>query len=330
MDSIVRRSKLIVPVNNPEFMERALRCGADALILDPGNVPPSGRKGEAGALLREWIVIAARTGSDVLMLIKHDFTRADLKACVWPGLNGVVFPQAESAEEIIALDKMITELEKERGVQKETVQIDVIVQTAKGIWDIHEILGASGRVISVNIGTEEMAKDLGFEITDEVDQFAYAKQRSVVAARSREDMGGIVTPPGAFLIGIQPHGLGYLDPSTRDYSAQKKWLEAARIGYTMGFRGSICTETEQVKPLNEGFTPMEEDVEHAKKMSETMTEAIAKGLGSATMEDGKIVDINSLRPAKMLIEEVEAINDKEKLKENALKLMGKSPGKEAM
>ena len=234
-DEIVRRSELVVPLNAPEAVEKAVMCGADVIILDPGSMSSPSKKDEAKALLKEWIPVVAKSGADVFLLMKHDFTHDDLEACVWPGIDGIVFPKAESAAEVLNLDTIITELEGKRDISKGTVQIDVILQTAKGIWNVYEIVEASTRVTSVGIGFEELAADLGIEIVNEVDQFAYAKGRIVVAARSKENLGQDTSTTSEFLtevetaftVGIQPHGLGFIGTSAPSYTDPERLLEAA-------------------------------------------------------------------------------------------------------
>lgn len=333
---IVRRSKLIVPLNAPEAVERALTCGADIIVLDPGSMPSPSKKDEAKALLQKWIPVVAKSGADVFFLIKHDFTRADLEACVWPSLDGIVFSKAESAADISNLDKIITELEEKRDIPKGTVQIDVILQTAKGIWNVYEIVEASTRVISVGVGFEELAADLGIEIVDEIDQFAYAKGRTVVAARSKENVGqGASTASGfltdvetEFTFGIQPHGLGYIGPtSAGGYTDPKRLFEAAAAGHDEGFRGYLCTDPTQVESLNKGFSPSEEVITYANKVIEAMDIALKEGRGSTTVGEGGMVDVRTVYPQRLLLARVEAIAAKDKIKARARKLIGKAPEK---
>ena len=50
-DEIVRRSELVVPLNAPEAVEKAVMCGADVIILDPGSMSSPSKKDEAKAFL---------------------------------------------------------------------------------------------------------------------------------------------------------------------------------------------------------------------------------------------------------------------------------------
>ena len=111
----VRRSGLTMPVNNPRFVEKAWTRGCDFIILDlEDSVPPS-RKAYARTLVKAAINIVFKGGAEVFVRINHDTVREDLEAAVWPGLKRVNYPKAETAQEIRAVDAIITELEQETG-----------------------------------------------------------------------------------------------------------------------------------------------------------------------------------------------------------------------
>ena len=66
---IVRRSSLIMPVNQPRFVEKAYLRGADAIVLDPEDSVPPAEKGRARLLVKDAIPVAARGGADVFVRI---------------------------------------------------------------------------------------------------------------------------------------------------------------------------------------------------------------------------------------------------------------------
>jgi hypothetical protein len=62
---IVRRSSLIMPVNQPRFVEKAYLRGAEALVLDLEDSVPPAEKERARTMVKEAIPVAARGGADV-------------------------------------------------------------------------------------------------------------------------------------------------------------------------------------------------------------------------------------------------------------------------
>lgn len=132
MVQIVRRSSMIMPVNVSRFVEKAWTRGADAMVPDLEDSVALSQKNVARAMVRDAMPIAARGGADVLVRINKPFEMAiaDLDASIWPGLDGIRFPKAESAEEILILDRLIAEREIARYMPVGSVQICVVIETA--------------------------------------------------------------------------------------------------------------------------------------------------------------------------------------------------------
>ena len=65
------------------------------------------------------------------MRINHDTVREDLEGAVWPGLKRIRYPKTESAEELRAIDEIVTRLQ---------------IETAVGVVNVFEIAGATPRV----------------------------------------------------------------------------------------------------------------------------------------------------------------------------------------
>ena len=69
LTDIVRRSSLIMPVNQPRFVEKAYLRGADAIVLDLEDSVPPAEKGRARPMVQDAIPVAARGGADVFVRI---------------------------------------------------------------------------------------------------------------------------------------------------------------------------------------------------------------------------------------------------------------------
>lgn len=328
MDLIVRRSKLIVPLDKPDNMEKVLKAKADVIILDPGNFLCTDKQHEIQASLKSWIPLIVESGADAFIFIKRSVNYSYLETFIWSGLNGITFFGAESEADVQVLDKKISDLEKKQSIPVGTIQIDIVLDTAKGIWNVYEIVNASMRIVSVGIDAEELAKELGIKLTDECDQFAYVKGRVVVAARSREKPDDKNLGSDDFIDGIQPHGLGFIGSASRQFRDSQQVLANAKAGYDEGFRGAICTSLSHIQPLNDGFNIAPEAVAHAKEVVQVMNRAMEQGSGSASI-NGQMVDVRSLYGVKRLADRSDAINTKEKLKNRGRGLLGKtSDGRE--
>ncbi|RMF88695.1 MAG: CoA ester lyase, partial [Nitrospinota bacterium] len=184
MTELVRRSNLIMPVNQRRFVEKAYQRGADAITLDLEDSVPVAEKERARGLIKEAIPLVARGGADVLVRINKPMAAEDLDAAIHPGLQGIAYPKAETAEEIAEIDQIIGKLEAERGIPPGTVQLAVSVETALGILNAWEIARASSRIVSLQVGPEDLAYDLGIEATVEGKELLHAKSHIILVARA--------------------------------------------------------------------------------------------------------------------------------------------------
>jgi len=297
MRRLVRRSMLFVPANVPKYVERAHERGADALILDlEDSVPPS-EKAEARKALRPAYPSVSRRGADVLVRINKPFEERvrDLDAAIAPGIDGILFPKLETAQELAILDALIHERELATGLAPGTVGVLCAIESARGVLNIGEIVAACAqmeRVFGISYGAEDATEELGVETTLEGWERFYGNAVAVQAAAAA---------------GIQPYGrLG----SAFDFRDLSQYEDSARRSAQFGFKGSSCIHPAQVPILNRAFSPGAEQVERARKTIELMREALRAGRASASL-DGRMIDTPTLRRAERILERQAAIEEKE-------------------
>ena len=164
---IVRRSSLIMPVNQPRFVERAFARGADAIVLALEDSVSPREKARARTMVKDAIPIAALGGADVFVRINKatELMLEDLDAAIHPGLTGLSVPKAESAAEMHMLDELVGYWEQRRGLPAGSVQYTMAMETAKGILRAEEIAVASPCIACIGAGPEDLALDLGIEAT---------------------------------------------------------------------------------------------------------------------------------------------------------------------
>ena len=189
MERFVRRSHLLVAANDVEVIQSSWTHNADAVILDLGDSVPDQDKSHARSLVKDSLAVASRGAADVFVNVEKRFIHADINASVWPGLKGIVYTGAESGGEIENADTLLTEMERSRGVEQGSLQIIVLLDSGKGVWNIREIIKASPRVCSVGLDEKGMCRSLGIVPDADFDPFVYAKGRIVV-----EDVPGLFEP----------------------------------------------------------------------------------------------------------------------------------------
>jgi citrate lyase subunit beta/citryl-CoA lyase len=304
---LVRRSALFVPANVPRFVETAWTRDADALILDLEDSVPPAEKAAARAGLRDAMRACARGGADLEVRINkpHALAVLDLDAAVWPGLDAIHFPKAESAREIELLDRLIAEREAARGMAPGSVGLSLAIETALGLHNAAAIVLASPRAVAVSLGAEDFTLDLEVEPTAEGRECLLGKMQLVTVAR---------------LAGIQPHGTM---TSIADYRDLGGMAAAIREARRMGFMGAACIHPAQVGPLNLHFSPPPDEVARARRVVAAFEAAFAEGRASVGV-DGRMVDIPVAERARRLLARAEAVEAKDARKRQARRAAGDS------
>lgn len=123
MSELVRRSTLLVPAIEKGLVGRSWSVGADALCLDLEESVHPAQKLKARAMIKETLSDDRKKGTEVLVRINKGSTFADLQASVWPGLQGVIVPKAESSDEIREIERTISYFEIERKMEPGRTEI---------------------------------------------------------------------------------------------------------------------------------------------------------------------------------------------------------------
>ena len=174
----VYRSFLFAPGNHPRRVEKALSLDADAVILDLEDACPIAEKKATRA-----VVVAAfqrpRTclGYVRINATSTEFGYGDIVAVVQRGVDGIILPKLETADEIRAVDWVISNLEKESGQPVGALDVIPIIETGKGMANIRAITAAGTRVKRIAFGAGDFTLDMNIEWSRDRDRAAALSQR---------------------------------------------------------------------------------------------------------------------------------------------------------
>ena len=275
MSLLVRRSNLLVPMSDAKAVANAWRHNADAitLILDEDGDDHAAARGAVKAAIAQ----VAKGGAEVFVRVSKTSLQADLEAAVWPGLCGIMLPQAESADEVSQVDDRVTALEKQQGITIGSLQFIVMLESARGVWDIRPIIKASPRVTQVALDERALAADLDCTPLPEFDPFDYARGRlAVEATAARIAAVGMAYPLSAY-----PRAL-----------PEAELHELATKAKNLGMKGVICPQpyVSWVAPVNAAFTPTPELVEWNRRVRVAFAQGVAAGTAAVPL-DGKMIDV---------------------------------------
>jgi citrate lyase subunit beta / citryl-CoA lyase len=304
VQNLIRRSRLIMPANEKNFVEKAHLRNADAVVLDLEDSVPVSEKVATRAVLKDAIPLAGRCGSDVLVRINNtdELLRGDVEAAVWPGLSGVFFPKVETGRQVRDLDRLLAELEQKRGIPQGEVKISVIVETLPGYLNAREITSASERIDSVSLGTEDFATNTGMELSEATHHgWLIPRMEIMFVARAYNKLP-------LNLVG-----------SMAGFSDTVAFEKLAVLSYKHGFLGSSCIHPGNVEILNRCFSPTAEEIEYARKVIDTFERSVAAGRASAALE-GRMIDYAHYEKAKRVLHRsarIEALEEKKRVARKA-------------
>ncbi|MFB4308177.1 HpcH/HpaI aldolase/citrate lyase family protein [Actinomadura sp. GTD37] len=260
------RSILFVPGHKPDWADKALRSGADAIILDLEDAVPDDLKDEARRTVAASIARLRAADPDVGIGVRVNGlatrqTGADLEAVVVPGLDVVFPPKIDQATDVLRYDALLDHFEIRGGVGG--LRYIVPIETVRAIHDVREIAHASPRVAALIGPTAEhadIAREVGFEWTPEGHETLYLRSRVLLACRE----AGL-------------HALTGLWERVDDLDGLR---EFARAGRRLGFRGMIAIHPAHVATLNEVFSPGAEEIAFYQGMVEAYETAARTGSGA--------------------------------------------------
>lgn len=285
MGTVALRSLLFAPGNEPRKVSKVGTFGADAIILDLEDAVPDAEKISTRPLVRA--ALAALRGPLVCVRInafRTGLTPGDVDAVVAQGLDAIVLPKAETAEEISALEMLLAAAELREGVPAGHVRILPIVETARGLLNASAVAAASPRVLTLAFGSGDFTRDLelpAIRWSLEGTELFYARAKLVVDARAAG----------------RPRPLDGPYVAVRDAKGfEQDCLTARRLG----FQGKICIHPSQVATANRIFAPDPEEVAFCRRVVEAFKTAEAQGSASITV-DGIFVDYPIVEKAERII-----------------------------
>ena len=283
----LHRSALFVPGHKPDWVPKAVRAGADMLILDLEDSVPVPDKARARGLVRESLDALADQGQDRSVRINGfatGLTLDDLEAIMCPALQAVRLPKVESAADLRELDALLTHLEKRAGMEPGTVATPLDLETAGAMRDACDILRASPRATSMMLGCGpggDAARAVGYQWTKGGTQTHYLRSRAVLDARA----AGVEYPMVSSWWDIRD-----LDGLRADAALNRRF----------GFRGMVVMHPTHVPIVNETFTPNEAELAHARGLIAAMEAAERSGSAAVTYE-GDMVDYAMVTTARELL-----------------------------
>ena len=275
---------LFLPGNTPNIIVNGEILGADAVILDLEDAVAPAEKDSARILVRNAIRYMGFGKCEVIVRINAIDTaywQKDLDAIIPVRPSLIMPPKTSCAADVLAVDAYITQLEEKLGIEKGSVGLIPLIETALGVENAYQIASACKRVKAIFLGGEDLTADLRCKRTKEGHEIAYARSRMVVAARAA--------------------GVEVYDTPFTDVNDDEGIYTDAQYAKSLGFTGKSAISPRHVKAINEVFSPSMKDIDYAYEVMEAIRIGKEQGKGAVSLR-GKMIDAPIVARAQQTID----------------------------
>ena len=282
------RSALFVPGNREDRMQKAPRFGADALILDLEDAVALPDKAKARPIVRKMVEELGNAGNTILVRVNDfetELTWADLDAVVCSQLYAVMLPKVTGPEDVKRADTIIEFLERKHGIERGTVLIYPVLETAQGMRQAYECAIASPRVVHMGglTGKDgDISRAIGFQWTPEGHEAFFYISKVLLDARA----ANVPYPMG---------GRGWWDIQDLD-GLRTEAIRTRNFGYT----GMILIHPSHVPIVNEVFTPTPDQIKHWRELIAAVEQCEREGRSVVTF-NGMMVDTAHVKVAQDML-----------------------------
>lgn len=286
---MMRRSMLFLPGNNPNMLINGNCLGADGVIFDLEDAVSPDEKDAARILVRNTMRYMDFRGCEIIVRINAidtPYWKKDIDAILPYVPSLILLPKTSGAADVLEADAYITEAEEKLGLEKGTVGLMPLIETALGVENAFAIASATKRVKALFLGAEDLTADLQCKRTKEGREIEYARTRLVMAARAA--------------------GIDVYDTPFTDVNDDEGIEVDATLAKGLGFSGKAAISPRHVEVINRVFSPTLAEIDYAYEVMEAIALAKKQGKGAIALR-GKMIDAPIVMRAQRTIAMAEAL-----------------------
>ena len=283
-----RRALLYMPGDDRRKIEKATSLGVDCICMDMEDGVAVTRKVEARAVIAQAMKELDFGTSERCIRINSigsGVEKYDLAAALATNPDSIVVPKIETPEQVKWISEHIETYELSSNINVGSIRLLIGLETAKGILNLKEIAEADKRLEAIIFGAEDYAASVGATRTKEATEVLYARSAVVTACAAND---------------LQAIDMVYID--FRDTEGLRT---EAQQGAGFGFSGKQVIHPNQIAPVQEAFTPSDEEIAYAQRVVETFMTSQKEGKGAYAL-DGKMIDMPLLKNAQKVLERAKA------------------------
>ena len=302
--SRLQRSELAVPGSSPKMFEKALNSAADYIFLDLEDaVSPNDKLSARANVIKalneiKWKEKGKTISVRINSLDTHYMYRDIVELVEEAGekIDTILVPKAGTASDVYMVDCLLTQIETNKKL-KNKIGIECLIETALGMSNIKEIATSSDRLEALHFGVADYAASL--------------RARTTVIGGLNPDYPGDQWHHGLseLVVTCRAYGLRAIDGPFGDFNDPDSYVDAAKRAAAIGIEGKWAIHPSQIELANKVFSPLDSEVNKAKRILEELEKAAKEGKGAAQL-DGRMIDAASARMAENIVNIDKLINNK--------------------
>lgn len=278
----LRRTMMFVPGANAAMLRDAPLYGADSVMFDLEDAVSLNEKDSARTLVHFALKTFDYSAIETVVRINGLDTvgALDIEAMVLAGVNVIRLPKTETAQDIIDVAAVITQVEEENALPVGTTKMMAAIESAEGVLNARDIATASDRLIGIALGAEDYVTNMKTRRYPDGQELLFARSMILHAARAA--------------------GIAAIDTVFSDINDTDVFIaETTRIKQ-LGFDGKSVINPRQIPLVNGIYAPSKAEIQQAKEVIWAIREAESKGSGVISL-NGKMVDKPIVERAERVI-----------------------------
>ena len=278
----LRRTMMFVPGANAAMLRDAPLYGADSIMFDLEDAVSLKEKDSARVSVHSALKTFDYGNIEIVVRINAlDAGGAeDIEAMVLAGVDVIRLPKTETAQDIIDVEAVITEVEQQNDIPVGTTKMMAAIESAEGVLNAPAIAKSSTRLIGIALGAEDYVTNMKTRRHPDGQELFFARSMILHAARAA--------------------GIAAIDTVYSDVDNTEGFEAEVRLIKQLGFDGKSVINPRQIPLVNTIYAPTEKEIQNAKEVIWGIREAEAKGSGVISV-NGKMVDKPIVERAERVI-----------------------------
>ncbi|MGY3748844.1 citrate (pro-3S)-lyase subunit beta [Vagococcus acidifermentans] len=267
----LRKTMMFVPGSNAAMLRDVPLYGADSIMFDLEDAVSLKEKDSARVLVYAALKTFDYSSVETVVRINGLDTGGvqDVEAMVLAGVNVIRLPKTETAQDIVDVEAVITEVEEKNNIPVGQTKMMAAIESAQGVLNAPDIAKSSARLIGIALGAEDYVTNMKTRRYPDGQELFFARSMILHAARAA--------------------GIAAIDTVYSDVNNVEGFQQEVRLIKQLGFDGKSVINPRQIPVVNAIYAPTEKEIQNAKEVIWAIREAEEKGSGVISLK-GKMID----------------------------------------